>query len=73
MSSTLKMIFTLSGSTKTTTLSLAEPAVSLTASAVNVAAAEIVGKNALKVDGHYPAALDDAYIITTTRTELADG
>ena len=72
MSSTLKMVFTLSGSTKTTTLNLAEPAVSLTHSAVNTAAAEIIGKNALKIDGKYPGSLKDAYIQTVTRTELVN-
>ncbi len=71
MSSTLKMIFTLSGSTGNTTLSIAEPASSLTRNAVNAAAAQIIGNNVLKVDGKYAATLEDAYIQTVTRTELA--
>ena len=71
MSSTLKMIFSLAGSTKTTTLSLAEPADSLSLTAVNSAAAEIVGNNVIKVDGNYAGALEEAYVETVTRTELA--
>ena len=71
MSSTLKMTFSLSGSTKTTTISLAEPATSLSLAAVNTAAAEIIGKNALVVDGHFPEALEEAYITTVTRSELS--
>ena len=72
MSSTLKMTFSLSGSTKTTTLNIVEPATSLTRSAVTTAASEIIGKNALKVDGKYPGSLKDAYIQTVTRTELVE-
>ena len=70
MSCDLKMIFSLAGSTKTTTLTIAEPAVSLSRSAVTTAAAEIIGNNVIKADGKYAAALEDAYIKTITRTEL---
>lgn len=68
--STLKMVFTLNGSSKTHTLSLKEPATSITRSAVTTAAADIIGKSAIKVDTYYLDALDDAYIQTVTRTEL---
>lgn len=68
--SDLKMIFGLSGSTKTHTLSLREPNTSLTRSQVNAAAAQIVGSNVIKVDTAYASELKDAYIQTTTKQSL---
>lgn len=68
--SKLTMTFSLTGSTKTMNINLADPDPNLTMPTVQTAANEIIGKNAFKVDGHFAGELKDAYITTTTKAPV---